>query len=496
MHKDSSRLPSTRHHIGVVDPGPEFEGTLRRLPDMAGSYVVLTGLCGRVPEVTAALALERGLSVYKDTDELIRAHPETDVLAVCMEDPERIIALQERTRLPVIGPAQLLRLLAIQPSGDLWGCSISQDEKEDILQTLVREIEEDILLLDPQKRVVEVSTRVARSLGRTREELIGKYCWETWPEHGTPCSEGEGCPMDRTMDNGRAAQGVMTRIDPYGRVHYFNVNTYPILPGTGPVERVLEVRRDVTQQTHLELRLQQSEKMAAIGELSTYIAHEIRNPLFSLGGFANALLRSPHLNDQDRKKVRIILEESKRLDSIVNRIINFTRPMNAKSTVVDLNGVVTETMDILGLGLGREGIDLDLRLREELPMVRADAELIKRCLISLVKNALESMADGGRLTLVTDMDRRYVILRVTDTGRGIPENVLPQVFNPFFSTKHESPGLGLAMTKKIMEDLGGAVTLTSTVGQGTSVALFFPPVMAVEGGDLHEHTATPEGGSN
>jgi two-component system, sporulation sensor kinase E len=482
MNQTSALLPSTRHHIGVIDPGPEFASVLRRLDESEESRDLVVGISGPIAPELAAVARRRGITVYDRVDDLLREHPETNLLALCPGDPQRMIALQQQTRLPVIGSTQLLSLIGTRGHEEAaWGCKVSLDEKEAILQTLVREIDEDILLLDPAKRIIEVSSRVAHNLGKTREDLIGTFCWEAWTEHGTPCTQGVDCPMDRTMATGKPAQDVITRIDTYGRVLYFNVNTYPILQEDGRPQRVLEVRRDITQRTYLELRLQQSEKMAAIGELSTYIAHEIRNPLFSLGGFANALLRSPHLHQQDREKVSIILEESKRLDAILKSILNFAKPMQAKSDVVDLNQVVVETMDVLGLGFSKEGISLDLRLKENLPRIKADAELIKQCLINLVKNGWESMTQGGRLTLRTFMAKKDVLLEVTDTGKGIPAKILGQVFNPFFSTKHKGSGLGLAMTKKIMEDLGGAVTLNSIENQGTTVTLFFPPLLAVEG---------------
>jgi two-component system, sporulation sensor kinase E len=483
MNQNSLLPPSAQHHIGVIDPGPEFESALLRLPVPEKAGGVIVGISGSIPPKLATLAGRQGISIYRGLDELLREHPETDLLALCPGEPRRMLELQKQTSLPVIGPAQLLHLLGLRGAEEAWGCKISLDEREAILQTLIREIEEDILLLDPAKRIIEVSSRMATTLGRSREELIGRQCWEAWPEQGKPCIEGDGCPMDKTMATGKPAQDVMTRIDPYGRVLYFNVNTYPILPENGQPARVLEIRRDITQRTYLELRVQQSEKMAAIGELSTYIAHEIRNPLFSLGGFANALLRSPHLHPKDREKVAIILEESKRLDAILKSILNFARPMQTKSTVVNLNQVVVETMDVLGLGFSKEGISLDMRLHEDLPRVNADADLIKQCLINLVKNAWESMDYGGRLTVRTFMDKSFVILEITDTGKGIPSKVLGQVFNPFFSTKNKGSGLGLAMTKKIMEDLGGAVRLNSIEQQGTTVTLFFPPLLAVEEGE-------------
>jgi signal transduction histidine kinase len=284
-------------------------------------------------------------------------------------------------------------------------------------------------------------------------------------------------------------------VDQEGRVQYFRIYTYPIFNESGELTHVVEMRRDITSRTRIEQRLQQSERLAAIGELSTYIAHEIRNPLFAIGGFANSLLRSDRLGEDDRSKVRIILDESKRLDGILKSILNFARPTNAKTHEVDVNSVVRETMEVMNLGCKQQGICMHRNLSPGLARAKGDPELLKQCLINMIKNSIEAMEEkGGDLTVSTAMEENFIVIRVEDNGRGIPEENLPKVFNPFFSTKDKGSGLGLAMTKKIVDELGGRVELDSAPGAGTTISLYLPPILAGAEPEAEPVEAGPPGG--
>jgi signal transduction histidine kinase len=247
---------------------------------------------------------------------------------------------------------------------------------------------------------------------------------------------------------------------------------------------VVVLRRDITQGTYIERRLQQAEKLAAVGELSTYVAHEIRNPLFAIAGFANSLLRSDTLDEKSRDKVSIILEEASRLDKIVKSLLNFARPTGGAAGVVDASRVAAQTMELMALACQEQGIAVKTNLVGGLPNAKGDPELIKQCIINMVKNSMEAMPDGGELSLASFLRGDSVVIELTDTGRGIPPENLDQVFNPFFSTKDQGAGLGLAMTKKILDETGGSVELESEVGQGTVVRMVLPPVMAAEEADM------------
>jgi signal transduction histidine kinase len=269
-----------------------------------------------------------------------------------------------------------------------------------------------------------------------------------------------------------------TQVDPEGRMRHFRLYFYPVARGP-ELARVVLIRRDITRRTELEQRLTHSQKMASIGELSTYIAHEIRNPVFAIAGFANALLRDEAIGDSSREKLRIILEESRRLDEILKAIINFARPVDPGGSSCDAAAVAREALYAVlsGSGLGR--VETTINLAPGLPRTAIDPDLLKQCLINLIVNSREAMPEGGKLRLGARLEGGRVAVSVEDTGAGIPPDIRDKIFSPFFSTKGRVAGLGLAMARKIMEDIGGAVELASSPGKGTSVTLLLPPVLAV-----------------
>lgn len=358
-------------------------------------------------------------------------------------------------------------------------CNLHLREARDLFATLIDQVDEDILLLDTEGRIVDLNRNILQRKGGTKDDWIGTCCWQLDgaafccpPEHG-------GCTFRETVTTGHKAERIHTKVNEDGRAQYFRVYTYPVTDDAGRLTRVIEMRRDITNRTNMELRLQQAEKMAAIGELSTYVAHEIRNPLFAIGGFANSLLRSPSLDETARGKVQVILEESRRLDTILKSILNFARPTSPVQGEVDLNLLARQTMELMSIGFDQRRIEVDMQLAPAIPKAHGDGEMLKQCLINLVKNAQEAMPEGGRLTVRTGMSQQHVHIAVADTGVGIPAELHDKIFSPFFSTKEKGAGIGLAMSRKIIEEMGGRVDLQSQVGKGTTITLYLQPLLAV-----------------
>ena len=332
-----------------------------------------------------------------------------------------------------------------------------------------------IYLLDAAGRVVDMNAAARAASG---DAAVGQACSDL-AECRDAVRGDTRCPLQEALASGRPCEAEYSQVEPDGRLRHFLVRTVPLRGPDGAVSAVVRIRRDVTSRKLMELKLLQSEKMAAIGELSTYIAHEIRNPLFAIAGFANSLLRSPALDASAREKAEIIGRESRRLEGILKSILNFARPMDAAPGELDVNLVVRDTVAFLSLGCA-DNLCIELDLAPDLPLARGVPDLVKQCLVNLVKNGLEAMPDGGRLVVSTRMEREMVALAVADTGRGIPPENLDKIFNPFFTTKDQGAGLGLAMTRKIVEEAGGRVRLASTPGTGTTVTLLLAPVLAAE----------------
>lgn len=472
--------------VGIAGQGPALAAFLRlvehRVFRSAFPHFALAGWYpgpGGPPKTLPKLLHE--LPVFSDIPSLFAANPGIMLALDLSPDQVHMQALRAHAPLPVaLGSADtMLRFCAAAAEGAL---TLNGDEKLRKAQTLfallVDQVDGDILILDADGVILDSNHHVTESRGLTQEQILGKTCSDIGID---PCIAGQDqCPYRAARATGKQAQHTFAQTMPNGRVRYTKAQCLPVLDALGGSTQYLYLRRDVTEQQHLEKRLQQTEKMAAIGELSTYMAHEIRNPLFSIGGFANALLRNPSLNDLAREKARIIYDESRRLDLILTSILNFARPTDQTMGVFDTETVARQTLDLMTIGSEERGIILVTDIQANLPKTRGNAENLKQCLINIVKNALEAMPDGGTLTLRAKRQDDYVRLDVEDTGQGIPPELFDQIFSPFFSTKHGGAGLGLAMARKIIDEMGGKVLLDNLPDAGTRVSLLVPVALAVE----------------
>ncbi|MBU1001742.1 MAG: PAS domain-containing protein [Proteobacteria bacterium] len=437
-------------------------------------------------QVSGTLALAR-VRLFSTVGELLAEHPGVGLVFDLHASTERSNAL--RGGLPegvsvVDGRAAMIFWEMIMSGKICAPCQSNLHQTRAFLTTVLDGMEEDILLLDIDGRIVDCNRNVTKRLDKPKTAFLGRHCREIEGDGFCQRSHRE-CPFMETVLTGKKAEAVHTKLDEDGRVLYFRVYTYPLFNEEGQLAHVVEIRRDITSRTYTEQRLQQAQKMAAIGELSTYIAHEIRNPLFAIGGFARSLLRAEDLSVEAQGKVNIILEEASRLDGILKTILNYARPSDTKVGEVDVNLVVGDTVQLMSIGCDQEGIRIKTKLDSKAARAKGVPELLKQCLINMVKNSMEAMESGkGCITLSTGMEDEFVVVRVEDTGRGMSPEVKLKVFNPFFSTKADGSGLGLAMTKKIMEDVGGRISLTSHEGVGTVVTLYLPPVLAVDSDTL------------
>lgn len=488
-------------HVAIAGTGKAFHPVLNllRRSDFTEAFpwVKLVAALLDPAEDLPPLPQAEGIARFTSADAMFAAHPSLRMVLDLSDTSTHLPHLRATAPAGVslLGADAAMAFHDILASEQLCTtCNLRLEKARGLFATLIDQVDEDILLLDTEGHILDMNRNLLLRKGGTKEDWLGLCCRELDGEGFCCPADRGGCPIHQTLTTARKAERIHTRVDASGRALYYRIYTYPVTDNQGRITSVIEIRRDITSRTNMELRLQQSEKLAAIGELATYIAHEIRNPLFAIGGFANSLLRAPSLDETARGKVQIILEESRRLDNILKSILNFARPTNAKSGTTDVNLLSRQTLELMAFGFDARAITMHLDLAPELPRVQGDSELLKQCLINMVKNAQEAMPNGGTLTVRTGMTQTHVYVTVEDTGIGIPVDMHDKIFNPFFSTKEKGAGIGLAMTRKIVEDLGGWVDLASQVGKGTTLTLHLQPVLAVD--DLppqHHAPDTPAG---
>ena len=237
--------------------------------------------------------------------------------------------------------------------------------------------------------------------------------------------------------------------------------------------RLTEAYRDLSE---AQAEVRRSERLAALGQLSAGLAHEIRNPLGVISASAELLAKNVSAeNEVAREVAGFIGTEVSRTNSLVTRFLDFARPSTPHREVQSLNAVVERAVQSLRDSMKPEDPPVDLRVTlGDAPNFSFDATLIESSVFNLLSNARESMTEGGTLEVETGRDGDHVYIRVSDTGEGIPADKREDVFNPFFTTKARGVGLGLAMVSKFVDSHGGQISLDSETGEGTTFRITLP----------------------
>lgn len=233
--------------------------------------------------------------------------------------------------------------------------------------------------------------------------------------------------------------------------------------------------RDITEYKAMENRVLASERLAAIGNTVAHIAHEIKNPLLIIGGFAHQLEKIPTLDDKSRQKLAIIVEEVERLEGLMAEMRDFVRPPEPKKTWGNLETVVDDTVGFFQETLQERHIKVRRIKEGPMPPASFDPRHIRQVLINLFKNALEAMPRGGELTIASRVKDGNIEISVKDTGEGMSPDVAAQIFQPYYTTKEKGTGLGLAICQFIVEKQhGGCILVDSIPGQGSTFTIQIP----------------------
>jgi two-component system, NtrC family, sensor histidine kinase HydH len=236
----------------------------------------------------------------------------------------------------------------------------------------------------------------------------------------------------------------------------------------------LEVEQKTEELKKTHERLVHSERLAAVGSMAGHVSHEIKNPLIAVGGLAQQLKRSPHLDEKEREKLELITTEVSRLEKMLIEVRDFTRPTTPNKVKTDINQVFRELIQLSGPVLLEHGIHTQTSLDDSLPPFWFDPGQMKQVFVNLIKNAAEAMPEGGTLSIMTRKERQGVMIQIADTGTGIDAKFKENLFRPFMTTKKKGTGLGLAVSYKLIQDHDGDITFESEADYGTTVIIRLP----------------------
>jgi two-component system, NtrC family, sensor histidine kinase PilS len=281
-----------------------------------------------------------------------------------------------------------------------------------------------------------------------------------------------------TLHEGQSRRREVQVVRPDGRQVPVGISFWLLRSGEGEAVGLIGVCQDLSSIKEMEERMRRADRLAALGRLSANIAHEIRNPLASVSGAIEALAREMPPDLARGRLVEIVLRESERLNRLITDLLDYARPAPLATVEVNLSQVIEDVVVLIEHRPLPASLKI-VREYEETLLIRADPQQVRQAIWNLCINAVQAMPDGGEvrvggrhLRAVNGPGRLEIW--IADTGPGIPDTDLPHVFEPFYSTKPEGSGLGLAVVYRIVQDHGGQIEVRSQPGAGTRMTLLLP----------------------
>lgn len=336
---------------------------------------------------------------------------------------------------------------------------------EQELENIFESISDMVYFVTGDYVVKNINKAVSKRLGKPPEEIIGKKCYEVF--HGTnkPLAE---CPHQKTVEKREA---FVEEVEDLYLGGTFITSSSPIFDTTGEFMGTVNVVSDITELKNLRERVIKTERMAALGEVAARVAHEIRNPLVSLGGFARRLEKK--LDGNMKEYADIIAKEVGRLEGILNEILGFVKETRIMKEKVNSNKLIDEVISLIWSEIDERGIVLVKELGEPIEIF-VDPNRIKDALMNIFTNAVQSVGANGTISVKTYVSDNACVFEVKDTGAGIAEEDLPFIFDPFFTTKKSGTGLGLTITHRIIEEHEGSIKVESKPDAGSIFRVFIP----------------------
>jgi two-component system NtrC family sensor kinase len=343
-------------------------------------------------------------------------------------------------------------------------------------ETAFDALSEGIAVVDDEGRVRRANRALAGLLGAELPGVVGT--------HLCHALLGKSHALMELLDAARRGDNppaLVARSERLGRTVRVNAAR---IPSATRDQSLVVLIEDVTDQQVMETQLIQSEKLAAVGQLISGVAHELNNPLTSIAGLSEFLLEQKETGKKDRGHLQVIHEQAERASRIVRNLLTFARKGTSELSPVDLNDVIRGTAHLMAYDLKLKGIEVRTDLAGRLPEVLGDHHSLQQVVLNLLTNAAQAVAENAagrsRTIVVSTWFDDHVHLRVADTGPGIADAVVQNLFTPFFTTKEpgKGTGLGLSITYSIVDNHGGHITVERPSGGGAAFRVDLPPVPA------------------
>ena len=336
-------------------------------------------------------------------------------------------------------------------------------------------VTEGIVIVGNNHDIKRLNAAAAAMLGGTIDGLLGRRCYEMI--HNSSHELGN-CPMSHASLVDGPARAEQETAD--GRLLELSVDT--MFDADGQTVGAVHFLRDITEAKRMRQQLLQSEKMVAVGQLVSGVAHEINNPLTGVIGYSELLL-SQDIDENVKRDAEAIRREAERATRIVRHLLSFARKHKAERSLVDINDVVKDSLELKGYDLRVNNIQVETSLCEDLPRTMADPHQLQQVFLNLITNAEQAMLEtsgSGLLKVSTGKTQGNIRVVFADDGPGIPEELHDRIFDPFFTTKDvgKGTGLGLSVCYGLVEEHDGRIWVESGAGPGAAIVVELPVAAA------------------
>ncbi len=370
----------------------------------------------------------------------------------------------------------LLAILFLLGSGGLYALFVVQksqatkaalENMELYTDNLIHSMPAGLISIDEQRRIVSVNSKAQDLFGRNEAEMLGQRLQQLVGD--------EECPLAPLLKAGQEfVDQPMECLQQGGKEIPLKVSASRLRDRDGQFRGMVLILRDQREIRAMEQALERSRRHAALGLMAAGIAHEIRNPLGTLRGFAQYFSRSKNGDDKTHEYAELMIGEVDRLNRTVSALLQFSRPREAEIAPVDFGELLQRTIVFLQPDADNQQVQLKLTMPNPELSWPVDGDLLQQVLLNLLQNSLAATSSGGEIEVGAEQRGESLHLWVADTGCGLTTEDQAKMFDPFFTTRKEGTGLGLAMVQQIVEQHNGRVTVETQPGQGTRITLVLP----------------------
>ena len=342
---------------------------------------------------------------------------------------------------------------------------------------ILRSIAAGVLTLDREGRVLTWNKAAEDIISIGVEEAVDRHFSELVDRMGISASDKERIlgAINQVMSTGESYLGYKQEYHPVSRdTLYINMSISQLRSHLGETLGLVIIFEDVTKEVQMENDMRKISELAAVGQLAASIAHELRNPLSSIKGAAQYLRKEYGDHTALCEFLDIIIEEVNVLNKITTDFLDFARPIKLNLKEMDINDVVFRTVQFMHLEVAKQKVEVVQLLAYDTPRILADDRQLEQVLRNMIINALQAMPKGGKLTISSHAVEDGVRVLLKDTGVGMGEETVSQIFVPFFTTRTKGTGLGLSIVQKIIDNHGGNISVNSTPGNGTTFEVYLP----------------------